>query len=675
MSSDRFGVRDALFSVKCLVAAMLAYYIALRIGLPRPSWAVLTAYIVSQPLAGAVLSKALFRVLGTVLGATMAVILVPNLVNSPELLTLALALWLGVCIYFGLLDRTPRSYIFLLAGYTASIIGFPSVSAPDAIFTTAILRVQEITLGILCASLLHGVVLPQTVTSRLIARVDTILGDAARWSSDTLNDRLEATLNRDRRRLAVDIFDLHQLSIHLPFDMARLQPRISVVRALQDQISLILPLGAACLDRIEQLRAAGAMPETVEVLLADTRQWLESGARSDGEAKTLASRARMLEPAAPSSWTAMLLANLLVRLNELIRSHSACGALRTLIADPHAIPPREIEAVLRRAGHRPLHRDHGVAIRSALGVATAVVLLCTVWIATAWPDGASAALIAGAVGAILASIGGDSATGWKLLIGAVVATMVCLLYDFAIFPRVTDFAPLVMVLAPTLLLMGGMMTMPPTAPYALGFMVTLPTSIGLVDRYSSSLDALLNGNMAQFAGMAAPVISLTLFASIDGNMRARKLLHVTRRDLARRCLSRARPRTERWLATMLDRVAYLYPHVARGEASSDTLEAILADTRAGINIDELRRIRGRRGLADTDVAIGSVLVAVHDHLRSAGSSAPGVGEDARLQLDRLLARSSSTLPQDAARALSLALVGLRRSLFPDAAAPLLETQA
>ncbi|MFX5464861.1 FUSC family protein, partial [Acinetobacter baumannii] len=81
--SDLFGVRDALFSLKCLVAAMLAYYIALRIGLPRPSWAVLTAYIVSQPLAGAVLSKALFRVLGTILGAATAVILVPNLVNAP----------------------------------------------------------------------------------------------------------------------------------------------------------------------------------------------------------------------------------------------------------------------------------------------------------------------------------------------------------------------------------------------------------------------------------------------------------------------------------------------------------------------------------------------------------------------------------------------------------------
>ena len=115
-----------------------------RIGLTRPYWAITTSYLVAQPLAGAVLSKAVFRVAGTVLGATAAVVLVPAFVNEPVALSLALALWLGVCLYFSLLDRTPRAYIFLLAGYTASIIGFPSVETPGEIFNVSILRVQEI---------------------------------------------------------------------------------------------------------------------------------------------------------------------------------------------------------------------------------------------------------------------------------------------------------------------------------------------------------------------------------------------------------------------------------------------------------------------------------------------------------------------------------------------------
>ena len=56
------GWRDVLFSLKTFAAAMLAVYIAFRIPLPQPSWAMLTVYVVSQPLAGMVLSKSIFRV-------------------------------------------------------------------------------------------------------------------------------------------------------------------------------------------------------------------------------------------------------------------------------------------------------------------------------------------------------------------------------------------------------------------------------------------------------------------------------------------------------------------------------------------------------------------------------------------------------------------------------------
>src|SRR3979409_1102936 len=147
------GLRDWMFASKTFVAAVLALYIALSLGLDRPYWAMASAYIASQPLSGATRSKAVYRFLGTLLGATAAVVLVPNLVDAPALLSLGLAAWTGICLYFALLDRTPRSYVFMLAGYTAAIIGFPSVAAPDQIFTTAVARVQEIGLGIGCASL------------------------------------------------------------------------------------------------------------------------------------------------------------------------------------------------------------------------------------------------------------------------------------------------------------------------------------------------------------------------------------------------------------------------------------------------------------------------------------------------------------------------------------------
>jgi uncharacterized membrane protein YccC len=176
----------ALFSVKCFAAAMISYYISLGIGFSQPVWAVTTVYLVSQPLAGAVLSKALYRLLGTFLGGAAAVIFLPAFVNEPLVLSFVLALWLGLCIYIAQLDRTPRSYIFLLAGYTASVIGFPSVLAPAGIFNTAILRVQEISIAVVAVSLVHGAVWPRTIARRLQDRVTAIVKDTERWSRRAL---------------------------------------------------------------------------------------------------------------------------------------------------------------------------------------------------------------------------------------------------------------------------------------------------------------------------------------------------------------------------------------------------------------------------------------------------------------------------------------------------------
>jgi uncharacterized membrane protein YccC len=88
----------AVFSAKSFTAAMIAYYASLKIGFSAPVWAITTAYLVSQPLAGAVLSKALFRLLGTLLGGVAAVIFLPAFINEPLVLSLVLAFWLGLCV-------------------------------------------------------------------------------------------------------------------------------------------------------------------------------------------------------------------------------------------------------------------------------------------------------------------------------------------------------------------------------------------------------------------------------------------------------------------------------------------------------------------------------------------------------------------------------------------------
>ena len=135
---------DWLFGLKLLAAVALTVWIALRFDLSRPYWALATRNGRCPTVRGATRSKAAYRLYGTALGAVAGLVLVPNLVQTPELLTLAMAAWVGFCLYLSLLDRTPRSYILMLAGFTAPFIGFPSVNDPTSMFDVAVTRVEEI---------------------------------------------------------------------------------------------------------------------------------------------------------------------------------------------------------------------------------------------------------------------------------------------------------------------------------------------------------------------------------------------------------------------------------------------------------------------------------------------------------------------------------------------------
>ncbi|MCT9828231.1 FUSC family protein, partial [Pseudomonas veronii] len=164
------SVRDWLFSVKTFAAAMIALYIGLALELPRPYWAMATVYIVSNPFVGATRSKALYRALGTALGASAAVLLVPPFVESPYLFSVIVALWTGTLLYLAVADRTARSYVFMLAAYTMPIIALPSVTDPGGVFDLAISRTEEITLGIVCASIVGSSLFPSRLAPTIIER-------------------------------------------------------------------------------------------------------------------------------------------------------------------------------------------------------------------------------------------------------------------------------------------------------------------------------------------------------------------------------------------------------------------------------------------------------------------------------------------------------------------------
>src|SRR5258708_5855804 len=122
---NAFNAHGIAFAFKCTGAAIAAMLVALWCNLPSPGWAGLTVFLVSQPLgaaSGAVVARAAYRMLGTLIGSAGVLLVIPTFLGEPELLIFGISAWVGICVYLGLVDRSARSYAFLLAGYTLPLI-------------------------------------------------------------------------------------------------------------------------------------------------------------------------------------------------------------------------------------------------------------------------------------------------------------------------------------------------------------------------------------------------------------------------------------------------------------------------------------------------------------------------------------------------------------------------
>src|SRR5690606_10388488 len=105
--------------------------------------------------------------------------------------------------------------------------------------------------------------------------------------------------------------------------------------------------------------------------------------------------AEMAPPIGPSvDWRHALMISLVNRLRELVDTYQRCLALRHDIRSGLDGAPAQSRRAARLDAGAVMHRDHRVAMHSALAVGLAVSVCCTFWIQTAWTNGSVAAMMA-----------------------------------------------------------------------------------------------------------------------------------------------------------------------------------------------------------------------------------------------------------------------------------------
>ncbi|MBY0570153.1 MAG: FUSC family protein [Burkholderiaceae bacterium] len=656
-----------LFSAKCFVAAMLALYIAMASGLPRPFWAMMTAYIVANPFAGAVRSKAIYRVFGTILGSLFTILIVPQLANAPELLSSAIALWVGLCLYISLLDRTPRSYVFMLAGYTAGLIGFPAVSDPTSIFDTGLARVEEICIGILSASVVHSVVFPQGIGPGILNRLDAAIRDVRSWMYDALQPTpgSVSALGSARLSLAAEITDLRVMSTHLPFDTSNLRLTSGLVHRLADNITKMLALLLAVEDRLNTLQhlSPASLTPRWQKLLNDVAAWLQEENSEAAQRLTVFQKElELLTPkfSAASSWSDILCLNLIRRLSKLITIYAEVLELRSQIT---LAMQGGTTSTQEHANTSVLHRDHGMAFRSAFAAVVAISVCSAFWILTAWPAGAAAPMMAGVFCSFFATQD-DPVPAIKMFIKyTLLSVPVAMLYIISIIPAIHSFEMLLLCMAPLFIVAGSYIPHPATGGKALAFLIGVAGALSLQDTGTLEITSFLNGLLAQLFGFVTAGVITSLIRTVSNDWMISRMMQTVHREFVEMSHLSAPPLRDIAIRTV-DRIGLLMPRLSKRHPNPDERNHTihhLRELRAGIHITQLRGMNAE--LKMNGILLSPLFTSIGNHFTNPDNTTANA---LNYQIDQTLREICASDSKSIHLAAISALTSMRRDLFPDA---------
>jgi uncharacterized membrane protein YccC len=150
---SRFEIaRRVAFAARCAGSGALTYLLATRVGLAHPVWASMSSLIVSQESLDATRHSIIGRVIGTIAGAVVAILVseVANQVDAGTALQIAAAV--GLCALFA--GGHPSIRVCLWTCPVVLLTASPGSSVEHA----GLIRGSEVILGALSGGLIHWLV-------------------------------------------------------------------------------------------------------------------------------------------------------------------------------------------------------------------------------------------------------------------------------------------------------------------------------------------------------------------------------------------------------------------------------------------------------------------------------------------------------------------------------------
>ncbi|GBL55893.1 putative outer membrane protein [Pseudomonas citronellolis] len=473
-----------VYVAKVLTAAMLTLWLAMRLELPQPSTATITVFIVMQPQSGQVFAKSFYRILGSLVGLTVMVALIAVFAQERMLFLLVVALWVGACTAGAARYRDFRSYACVLAGYTATLIGLPATLHPEAAFMSAVWRVLEISLGILCSTVVSAVVLPQTSAAAMRNALYQRFGAFAWFVLDNLGGGQRQRFEAANVNFVSQAVGLEALRSATRFEDPHMRLRSGRLARLNNEFMVLTTRYHALHQLLERLRSQGGerVLQALEPCLDELREVLGPWKGKPLLDRDAAALAEQLEIRRQRLMQRIREARAAVReqieeVGERLDFNTAAELLYRLVADLHNYALTH--ASLADHHHERENWKFGFSPKANLvgslvaGARTTLMILAfgLFWIETAWPSGSTFVLNAAAVAALVSAVPDPAKLAMQMAVGTFFAAILGFAETFFVFPHLDGFPLLCVALAPVFALGAFLSVKPAYGGYGLGLLV------------------------------------------------------------------------------------------------------------------------------------------------------------------------------------------------------------
>lgn len=512
-----------LHVLKTVGAALLAMGIAMRLELPSPRTAMVTVFIVMQPQTGMVLAKSFYRFAGTVVGAVVTVALTAVFGQVPELFLLSMAVWIGICTFGAALNRNFRSYGFVLAGYTTALIGIPAIAHPDGVFLSAMTRLTEVSMGILCAATVSALVFPQRAADTMRETVRDRYTRFAQAVSDTLSGRIHTDRAKElHTRFAAEVVGLEALRSVAVFEDWGTRMRAGRMARLNTEFMNVSTRLRALQQWLNRMRAEGSLAavDAIQTCLADIPELLvkpnKDPVRCAADAAHVESQLLAFRSALPGC-----LGSARAQLTHhpdatLLEFDTAAELLERFVDEMHIYTATY--ASLAVDSHRlELTRERFVSKTNlvaggAAGLRAVVALLSSaaLWFESAWPSGAGAVLNTAVNSALVGTMPQPAAAAAQMAWGTLVAAVVAVTVLFGAYPHIDGYVLLCVVLAPVLMFGVYITTRPGGMGFGLGYCISLCVLAGPDNAMTYKLDGVINDGI----GLVVSMMIVTLASAL-----------------------------------------------------------------------------------------------------------------------------------------------------------------